>query len=204
MTGGTVTVDWMPNGPVSPDPLVMDAGGTFAMTIYQSDGHIGASDTFVLEDCDLSNTTSVWFSLSGIARGGFSPGDIRLSDFEQPTEGHIGSGGDSSVLSDVYFQGSLAITGALTTTWTTTGWAGELQPVGLSFSTSASASETLAVFLTAGYAWEHGIPDISQTVTLDIVIDVIGTAHLVPDPSLVGVAALGIGGASAWLQRRRT
>ena len=55
--------------------------------------------------------------------------------------------------------------------------------------------------VVVGYA--VGIPDISMTITLDLIFSVEGTAHVVPDPALGGLTALGLGGAGAWLRRRR-
>ena len=64
-------------------------------------------------------------------------------------------------------------------------------------------SDVMAANIGLSFPYEIGIAELSITLTLDLIVDVTGTAHVVPDPALGGLTALGLGGAGAWLRRRR-
>jgi hypothetical protein len=182
--------------------------GSFAVTIYQSDCHVGASDTFVLENAGLSNTTTMKLSLAGLATAALYPQSARFLDFGNTDFGptppvHIEPGGTQVVPTDVYVEATVFVTGLTTTTFSTKTWAGSLLPFSMSFNTSAMRSDVLTGLLAGTFGYEIGISDISLTITLDLVVNVEGTAHVVPDPALGGLTALGLGGAGAWLRRRR-
>ncbi|MBN1342584.1 MAG: hypothetical protein JXQ73_07890 [Phycisphaerae bacterium] len=203
VTDGSLSIDFIPDEIAVPDPLTGALGGTFAMTIYQSNGHIGESDTFVLEDADLHNTGQLSFTLDNLSRGTIDPGNLTVLDFAPDGPGHIGPGGAATVSSDLFLDASIFVTGLLTTSFSTATWAGTLLPIDLTFTTSVVASNVLTADITAGYAWEVGFSDISATLTLDIMIEATGTAHVVPDPALGGLIAMGLGVGGTWLRRRR-
>jgi hypothetical protein len=178
--------------------------GTFAVTIFQSDCHIGESDTFIVEDAFLYNTDFVKLGIGGIATANVAEVSARFVDFMPDGCDHIGPGGIAHVDTDVAVEVTAIVTGAFVTTFTTATSAGELLPFSIMFLTSAERSDIVEAAIAFAYGWEIGIPDIAMTITLDLIIDAIGTAHVVPDPALGGLTALGLGGAGAWLRRRRT
>jgi hypothetical protein len=177
--------------------------GTFAVTIYQSDCHIGVSDTFIMEDAFLYNSEPIALGIAGIATANVDILSARFVDFMPDGPDHIGAGGVAHVDTDVAVEVTAIVTGAFLTTFQTATSAGMLLPFELMFSTSGLRSDIIEVSLGFVYGWEIGIPDISMTITLDLIIDAVGTAHVVPDPALGGLTALGLGGAGAWLRRRR-
>jgi len=203
VTSGTLSIDISPNGIASPDPLTKPMAGTFAVTIYQSNGHVGPSDTFILEDAGLTNTEQFYISLMGLARATVDPGSAQFLDFAPTGPSHIGPDGTAVVDTDAYVELTVPITGLLNTTLTTAIWAGQPRPFDMTFTTSGEPSNVLTVGLAGTFSYQVGVTAITQTITLDLIIDVVGTAHIVPDPALGGLSALGIAGAAAWLHRRR-
>lgn len=182
---------------------VSGVAGTFALTIYQSNGHVGESDTFILEDAALTNTDLLYMSIGGIARSSVNPGSMQLLDFAPDGPGHIGPGGLSAVDTDAFVSATAIITGAFNTTWSTAAWAGELVPFDLTFATSVTASDALTVGLAGTYSWVLGVAELNMTLTIDLIIEAVGTAHVVPDPAFGGLTAMGLAGAGIWLRRRR-
>jgi len=176
--------------------------GTFALTLYQSDGHIGESDTFVLQDADLFNTSHMALPLSGIATSHLMPGSLRMLDFLPDGPAHIGSGGQSAVNTPLDVSALFIVTGAFEDTYYCHApTASQLFALGLS--TSTSQSDVVTASLAGSASWIVPIPDIGMTITYDLIIDLEGTAHVAPDPALGGLVALGVAGASARLRRRR-
>lgn len=172
--------------------------GTFTVTIYASDGHIGESDTFLLEDASLANTELMLLGFAGLIRANLDPGNIRVLDFLPGTPSHIGPAGLGSATSDVYLEATAYITGEFVTTFRIAAWAGELLNIVAAFSTSVTASDVLTSRLDFTYAY-----DLGMSLSLDLIFSVEGTAHVVPDPSFGGLTALGMAGAAAWLRKRR-
>jgi hypothetical protein len=180
-------------------------GGTFAATIAASNGHIGASDTFILEDAGLVNTSAVKLGLAGLATANIGVGKARFMDFAPAAAGHIaGNGVPATVLTDVYVEATVVVTGLLNTTLITKVWANSLLPFNVAFNTSVSDSGVINATLSGAFGYAVGVTDISMTLTLDLIVNIQGTAHAVPDPALGGLTALGLGGAGAWLRRRRS
>ena len=200
---GSLTMDVSPDGIASPDPATVAMGGTFGVTIYQSNGHIGESDTFLLEDCGLYNTEAAEICLMGMVTAYLDPGSAQFLDFAPDGPGHIGPGGTAHADTDVFLDMYLYVPGVSMGWYETETWAGELLPFDLTFTTSVGGSDVLIVTLGGTWAFEIGVGDITQTITLDLIVDVVGTAHVVPDPALGGLSALGLIGAGAWLRRRR-
>jgi hypothetical protein len=108
-----------------------------------------------------------------------------------------------TVNADLYYEASVFVTGLTTTTFSEKFWAKTLLPWQMYFSTSVGASHTVTAGLFGTSGYEVGISDIGLTITLDLILDVEGTAHVVPDPALGGLIVLGIGGAGAWFRSRR-
>ncbi len=181
-----------------------EMAGTFAITIYQSDLHIGQSDTFVLEDCGLWNTDAGVLRMPDFVTATFSPGSIRLTDFMQPEASHLGSGGVAVANSDVFFEGTVILSGATSGAYSSRGWVGELTAVDVLITTSVTRSDVATASLGLAFSYAAKPPDLPPafTITLDLIVNVEGTVHVVPDPGLGGLAALGLGGAGAWLRRR--
>jgi MYXO-CTERM domain-containing protein len=176
--------------------------GTFAVTIYQSDCHISESDTVVIEDAALTNVGDLKLSVAGIATAGILDASSRFLDFASDV-GHIGPGGIGVVNADIYVEVTAVVSGAFNTTFSTKTWAGQPLPFVLSFNTSAMRSDVLTGGLSLSFPYEIGVAELGLTLTLDLIVDVIGTAHVVPDPAFGGLTALGLGAAGAWLRRRR-
>jgi hypothetical protein len=176
--------------------------GTFAITIYQSDCHIGESDTLVLDSAGMVNTDSMLIGIPALATVTLNMGSAQFLDFASDP-GHIGPGGVAQVNSDIYVAVTAVVTGAFNTTFSTETWAGQLLPFTVVVNTSGARSDVLTANLQITFPYEIGIGDITQTITLDLIVDVVGTAHVVPDPAFGGLTALGLGAAGAWLRRRR-
>ncbi|MBN1347263.1 MAG: hypothetical protein JXQ73_31525 [Phycisphaerae bacterium] len=206
VTSGTLTLDVIPNNIVSPDPAIVPLGGTFSIDIEGTgeDAHIAVSNSFALNDLGLGNTSQIQLVLSGLATLTIPAGKLEFISFAPEGPGHIGTGGAATVNTDVLMRISDAtILGGLgSSPYSTSQWAGELIPISLTFSTSVSRSDTIQVAMSGTWSYETAISDISQTLTLDMIIDVVGTAH-VPDPALGGLVGLGVSGGLAWLRRRR-
>jgi hypothetical protein len=178
--------------------------GTFGMTLYQSDGHIGESDSFVLGAAALTNTDHAKLSIAGLATANVLPGSAQFLEFIQPDASHIGAGGVSTVMTDAFLNATVLVSGALKTTFLTSTNAGILLPLDVAITTSANVSDIATASIAINFPYEIGIADISITLTLDLIVNVTGTAHVAPDPALGGLTALGLGGAGAWLRRRRS
>jgi hypothetical protein len=178
-------------------------GGTFELIVDQSDGHIGESDMVTLGDAYLANTAYMALGIGGIATANVRVNSAIISDFMQPVPAHIGPGGVAVIETDAYLEATVIVTGVFTTTFQTATNAGELLPVVLTITTSVGQSDTAIAVIGFTFGYEVGIPDISMTITLDLVMSVEGTAH-VPDPSLGGLTALGLAGAGFWMRKRRT
>jgi hypothetical protein len=176
--------------------------GTFGVLIYQSDCHIGASDTYLLDHAYLVNTSTMKLSLAGLATATLNLQSARFLDFAMAAPGHIPPGGVGIAPTDVYVEASVLVTGLTTTTFSTKTWAGTLLPFNFAITTSATRSEIAAAAISGTFGYEIGISDIGLTITLDLIVNVEGTAHVVPDPALGGLTAMGLAGAGAWLRRR--
>jgi len=204
VTSGSMLLDMSPDGVMSPDPASSGIGGTFAVTIYQSNGHIGESDTFMLQDAGLYNTDLISVSIMSIATAHVYPGSAQFLDFAPDGPDHIGPGGVAAVETDVFVDIAVTVEGTIGSSgfWTS-GWAGRLLPFDMSFTTSQSESDVLVVTVGGTFSYEIGVTAVSQTLTLDLIVNAVGTAHVVPDPALGGLSALGLIGGGAWLRRRR-
>ena len=203
IVAGSLTVDTSPDGIASPDPVTVNMDGTFGMTIYASDGHIGESDTFILTTSGMNNSETIEISLMGLATASLGPGAASFQDFAPVAPGHIGPGGVGVITTDAYVEIVAIVSGLLNTTLDTKMWAGTPLPFIVTISTSGRYTDTVTVNIHGTFGFEIGVTAITQTLTLDLIVDVIGTAHVVPDPALGGFTALGLAGAGAWLRHRR-
>jgi hypothetical protein len=179
--------------------------GTFSVDIMQSNGHIGAGDPFELIASNMTNTATMKLGLAGLATATLNPGGAKFLDFTMPAPGAIaGNMVPSAAPTDVYLEATVFVTGLFTTTFATKTWAGTILPFTVAFTTSGVESDIVTAAIGGTFGYAVGIPDIGMTLTLDLVVNVEGTAHVVPDPALGGLTALGLGGAGAWLRRRRS
>jgi len=191
--------------------------GTFAVTIYSDDGHIGESDMVILEDSFLYNTDYMKLGIGGIATANVGVVSARFTDFLPEGPEHITPSGTTGVGivgdidapepgadvdTDVIVEVTAIVTGLFQTTFQTEVSAGFLLPFGMTISTSVGASDIATATLNFTYGWVIPIPDISLTLTLDLVVGVEGTTH-VPEPIFGGLTALGLGGAGFWMRNRR-
>ena len=200
---GSLTVDTSPDGIATPDPVTVLMDGTFGMTIYASDGHIGESDTFILRDSGMVNSESIEISLMGLATANIGVQSAAFKNFAPVAPGHIGPGGVGVIETDAYVEIVAIVSGLLNTTLDTKMWAGTPLPFLVTIGTSGVLTDIVTVNIHGTFGFEIGVTAITQTLTLDLIVDVIGTAHVVPDPALGGFTALGLAGAGAWLRRRR-
>ena len=201
---GTFSLEVEPNGVAWPDIIPSGVDGTFGMTVYASDGHIGESDTFILTESDLYNTDEMTVVFTSLFTVTIGPQSAHFLDFAPVAPGHIGPGGVGTISTDVYLEAILNITGLMDTPLTTHTWNGEPLDLGLTITTSVNESDIVQVNLHGTFAALEALGTAFQTMTINMVIDVVGTAHVTPDPALGGLTLLGLAGASAWLRRRRT
>jgi hypothetical protein len=179
--------------------------GTFAIDIYQSNGHIGNGDTFVLGAANLTNTGTLALTkmLGGLLTGTLPPGAARFLSFGQPAAATL-SGGSAVASTDVYLQATIFASGFTNTSFGADTWAGTLLPFNVSLTTSTAQSDVVHAGISGAFGYEVGITDVHLTITLDLAVTIEGTAHAVPDPALGGLTALGLAGAGAWLRNRRS
>ena len=157
--------------------------GTFGIIIYQSDCHIGDSDTFIMDGSYIYNTDPTLLVLAGIATANIKAMSARIMDFASEV-GHIPPGGGPIVIgTDAYLEATVLISGAFTTTFSTATWAGVPLPVSVGISTSGERSDIVTASIGIWFPYEIGIPDFGVTITLDLIVQVVGTAHVVPDPA---------------------
>ncbi len=173
--------------------------GTYAIAIEQQDGHFGTGDTFLPEESGLFNTQTMSWYFAGLTTATISPGSLRFLDFAPTGSGRIAD--DLVVDSDMYAEVTITHT-LLMPPFTAKQWAGQIVPITYAFSTSAANSGTISSSFNEAFRYVMGVSDLGLTITIDIALSVQGTAHAVPDPSLGGLVALGLGGAGAWLRRR--
>jgi len=200
---GSLTIDTSPDGIASPDPVTALVDGTFGMVVYASDGHIGESDTFILTGSHMGNSEALELTLMGLATAKVGIQSAVFKDFAAVVPGHIGPGGVGVLETDAYLELVVIVTGLLNTTLDTRMWAGEPLPYMISITTSVEYTDIVTVQIGGQFGFEIGVTAITQTLTLDLIVDIVGTAHVVPDPALGGFTALGLAGAGAWLRRRR-
>jgi len=207
---GTLTVDISPDGLTYPDPVTVELDGAFEMAIYQDHAwRVETSDAFVLGSgnpnypcCwgpDIYNTDRIEIPLMGVVTANVAPGDVHFRDFAMVAPGHVGY---PDIHTDVYLEIAASATGMLNTTLDTSGWANQTLDFKVDVSTGWG-SQGLFATIRGTFGYELGITAITQTITLDLIVEVVGTAHVAPDPALSGFAALGLSGAGAWLRRRR-
>jgi len=186
--------------------------GTFGIVIDQSmpppwgpgQKEIVVSDYFLLDHSYLINTSTMKLSLAGLATAQLQVQSARFLDFAPADWTHIGPTGGGITNTDVYVEATVFVTGLTTTTFSTKTWAKSLLPFMVQFAPiPAYESDILLAMISGTFGYQIGISDISLTITLDLVVNVEGTTHVVPDPALGGLTAMGLAGAGAWLRRRR-
>ncbi len=179
-------------------------GGWFQIEIDQSDCHIGEGDLATLKGSELTNTDAMALSIGGLASANVAPGSAQILGFVDSETVAIPAGGQMQIQTDAFLDATVVVSGAFDTTFTTQTSAGELFPLDVLISTSVFRSDVMTANLGFVFGYAVGIPDISMTITLDLILDVEGTAHVVPDPAFGGFTAMGLAGAGAWLRRRRS
>ena len=201
ITSGDITLDLIGIGSTS-----SGMSGTFVAVIDQSDGHIGDSDTIELLDATLANTGPLQISIGGLVTANVGAFSARITDFMQPAAAHIGAGGIGVIETDAFLEATVIVTGAAATTFSTGTSAGTLLPLAMTITTSVYESDTVTLGLVFTFTYEI-VTDLGTgpiTITLDLILDIAGTAHVTPDPALGGMTAFGLAGAGAWLRKRRS
>lgn len=198
VTSGGITIQIQGAGSTSGS-----LGGTFAATIYASDGHIGESDMLLVQDANIENTSYMKLGIGGIATANVNVASARFADFLPEGPEHIGPGGAVAIDTDVIVEVTAIVSGAFKTTFSTTTSAGFLLPFTGTVTTSVGQSDIITMTLGFVFGWVIPIPDVGLTITLDLIVNVEGTAHVVPDPTFGGLTALGLGGAGFWMRKRR-
>ena len=194
---GSITIDL---GAIGPATVPM--AGTFAMTVYASDGIIGESDTFLLDNANLYNDGLVELGFAGIVTVAVQPGSLSLLDFAPDSAAHIPANGEATIDTDVYVDLTAVLTGAVDMTFTTSRWLSDSVPVDVTFdSLPVSVSDMFTVSLGGTWTYRNWIPELQMSITIDQIVDI--QARVIPDPGLTGFVTLCIGGAGAWLRRRR-
>ena len=206
VTSGTLTLDVEPNELVEPDPVIMDMGGTFAVTFYDDNGQIGLSDTFVLTEADLYNTEEVvvalhLFTLTGTITA--SPGGLYISDFSAVTAGHLAADGTGTTETDVYGGGILYIDlpGVYVGWGSDETWSDDVETYDLAFDIVDGVPQS--VTMDGGFTYEYELPpsigDAGPVFGQGVVIQ----ATLIPEPVLSGLLVLTLAGLGGRLSRRR-
>jgi hypothetical protein len=201
---GGMQITIAPPGVGAPPTISSGLAGSFDLTISGAmSGHIMTSDMVTVDDVDVANVTTMKTTLIGVATANILPGSARFTDFTTTVPGHL-MGGFAMPTGSSYLETTILVVGAMVTTFSTGNWRpSPATVVTIIPSSSAIASDIITVVLDYGYGWEIGISDIAATLTLDFVVQLVGTAH-VPEPALGSLVALGLGGAGAWLRRRRS
>ncbi len=187
---------------------IMSTNGTFTATIYQSDGHIGSSDTLLPTGLDIANTETGELTLLGVVTASLDLGSLRLTDFIEDANypGHIGEGGTFTAYAAIAGELTMYMSGLATQTVTTTISGGELLEIDGTITTSGETSDTITVtldFVAGSIPVQITVLTVTTTIYMDLDVHLEATAHHAPDPSLGGLVALGLGGAGTWLRRRR-
>jgi hypothetical protein len=200
VTSGSITMTVIPAGVAVPPSVTTPVTGTFALSLIED--HIGDSDMVSVDDVDIVSTSPLHTVLISVATADIMAGSVRFTDFTI-SPGHL-SGGVANPVGSGYMEVTVFVTGAFYTTFATGAWgASGLTTVTLASSQIVELSNTITAGLTFGYIWEIGVSSMSTTLTMDFVVALEGTAH-VPEPALGSLVALGLGGAGAWLRRRRS
>jgi len=198
---------------------IMPLEGSFCVNIYETNGHIGSSDTFVLGCPNMPNCVDIYNSepgeieiLGGYMTANVAAGSLRLIGFcpnEPPIPVHIGAGGEFSDSSGAHVSAYVRVNlhyPNTETEWVTTTITSEVVHISGTITTSAEASETITMNLNmvvGDIPITFTVIGITTTIYLDLEATLEGTAHASPDPALGGLIALGLGGAGTWLRRRR-
>lgn len=202
VTSGTLTVDVEPNGLVVPDPVIMALGGTFSVTFDTDDGIIGESDTCVLTDADLYNIEELVADLYVFGYVGTltaPAGNLYISDFSSVTPGHLAADGSGSTQTNVFGGGTIYVFAPgfyIGWAWDSA-WSEHVETYNLDFDIVGGVPQTVTI--DGGFTYRYMFPgmlgegpEFGQSVEIE--------AQLVPEPTLFGLIALGVGGV---LRRRR-
>jgi hypothetical protein len=201
VTSGSVTMVIGPPGVGNPQTVSSPVTGTFDLGLPP--GHIGDSTSVTLDDVDIQNTAAMKTVLIAVATADIGVGSMKFTDFTTNVPGHL-MGGVANPVGSGYMEVTVLVIGEMYTTFSTSILGSSpLTTVTMAASQTVALSETIAAGVSFGYTWEIGISSLSATLTMDFVIALEGTAH-VPEPALGSLVALGLGGAGAWLRRRRS
>ncbi len=200
VTSGSVGFEFSPPGLVTPNPVLSEAAGTFTIKIDQGLDGVNAGDGVQLVSAAVVNTEGMQWSLDSLATATLDAGNLLISDFDHRDMIPIGSGGASNADTAVFVEIDVLTTGGpISTPFSTVVWS-EPGQMSLALSVPAGVSETLTLAMQGTFRL---FADVNQSVTWDLIIDIEGTAHVVPDPSLAGLVTLGLAGAGGWLGRGR-
>jgi hypothetical protein len=206
ITHGSLTIDVSPDGLLTPDPVEVAVGGTFAMTINTSNNQIGEGGSFIVQNANIRNTEQVVLSIASWMGGGTATvpvGSAGVLGFNPVTPGQIPAGGAATIETDVYVQGQVIISGNPlgSGTYSTSQWLNEAYSVDVTFNPiPVQVGQPFNVTLGGTFGYTIYIPDIGGGPELGQTLDV--EARMIPEPALGGIIAMGVGGAGTWLRRR--
>jgi len=206
ITHGSLGIDILPDGLLTPDPVEVPVGGTFTMTINTSDNQIGEGDSFVLQNANIRNTEQVVLNITPFLGGGtatFPVGSAGVLGFNPVAPGQMPAGGAATIDTDVYVQGQVIVAGnpMANGTYSASQWLNETFTIDVTFNPiPVQVGQPFNVTLGGTFSYTVYIPDINGGPELGQTLEV--EARMIPEPALGGIIAMGVGGAGMRLRRR--
>jgi hypothetical protein len=112
VTTGAFVLDVAPNNFVTPDPVNVPVGGSFSVTITDNDGQLGPGDTFTLGTANLYNSEQKVVNFVGWpGTATFPVGQTKITNFNCPVPGVIGTGGVGTIDPAVYVTANFNVSG---------------------------------------------------------------------------------------------
>ncbi len=200
VTTGEFTIDVAPQGLVTPDPVTFPVGGTFMVAIWDNGDGVGASDTFMLGSANIHNVEEEVLTLwGGVGTATFPPTSATIVEFAPESPGHIGAGGIGTIDTNVHARATVSVTGAWRPgVWSQDTWGLDVETFEVDFTIENGVPTGVALGGSFNYNYMF---DTEPFGDFGHEVQIQGT--IVPDPALVGLTALGVGGGGAWLRRRR-
>jgi len=173
----TVEIYGEPNHLFIPPVVSSRVDGTFNLAGFLGDGITGPNESFQLIGGAILNTEEMVTVLAGINTASIGPGHVRFLDFDLGDDdvGQIDPNGVGSVSTESYLEATIFVAGMLATTFSTAAWS---EPTPWDVAVNPPANGVVTANLAGRYRYEIGLTSLSATLTLDIVIDVLGTAPL--------------------------
>ncbi len=206
VSSGSFSIDVLPDNFVTPDPVDVPLGGTFAITIYDDDGQLGPGDTFTLGAANIYNAEQK--VLSFVAYAGtatFPAGGTKIVGFDTDTPGQISEGPIGTIDPDVHVVSDLVVAGItdpwycwMNGYWYYETWSRlEVETFTIAFQVDQGIPVGVTLDGEFTYTYRMGgldVGQIGQSVQLQ--------GFVIPEPGSVGLIALAVGAAATRLRRR--